>query len=80
MVNSVCLRYSFIFYNNLWGIYSKNALALLFSYCTKFEIMCHFGTLVKISICHLRLLCAMPRDLAQKKRSCPLPPEGFGKP
>ncbi len=29
--------------------------------------MCHFGTLVKIPMCHLRLLCAMARDLAQKK-------------
>ncbi len=38
----------------------------LFSHYTKFTVMCRFGTLVKISMCHLRFLCAMARDLAQK--------------
>ncbi len=47
--------------------YSKNALGFLFSYYyTKLKVMCHFGTLVKICMCYLRLLCAMARDLARK--------------
>ncbi len=29
--------------------------------------MCHFGTLAKISMCRLRLLCAMARELGGKK-------------